>query len=224
MFKNKKLIIFDMDGTLIDSVPSLANAINYMLKKLGKNEFSEDIIRGWVGNGAQILVKRALVGSRDYKNFTISSELEKEALDIFLNYYGQNLNAKTTLYPGVLKTLKELKARGYLLSVATNKPHQFVGEMLEHFKINTFLDAFIGAGITKHKKPHPQMLLKLCEQFNCPPSLAVMVGDSQNDIISAKNANICSIGLTYGYNYDKSIKEYNPTVVFDNFEDILGVF
>jgi len=224
MFKDKRLIIFDMDGTLIDSVPSLANAINYMLRQLGKEETSLAEVRSWIGNGAQILVKRALVGSRDYEKFDIDSNLEQKALNILLDYYGKNLTKDIALYPGVKDTLRELKNRGYYLSVATNKPHEFVREILEYFNIDKFLDSFLGAGVVEHKKPHPAMLLKIIEDFKVDKKDSVMVGDSSSDIIAAKNANIDSIGLTYGYNYEKNIKELNPTVTFDNFSDILKVF
>ena len=224
MFKNKKLIIFDMDGTLIDSVPSLAYAINYMLRELGKSTFSADTIRNWVGNGAQVLVKRALVGSRDYEKFEIDKKLETKALDIFLKFYGKNLNEKTTLYPNVLETLAELKNRGYILTIATNKPHEFVEDMLKHFKLDRYLDSYLGAGVIENKKPHPDMLLKICEDFKLSPKDAVMVGDSSNDIIAANRANMDSIALTYGYNNNSNLKEFNPTIVFDSFADILKVF
>jgi len=224
MFKNKKLIIFDMDGTLIDSVPSLTFAINHMLSELNLPTYSDKRVREWVGNGAEVLVKRALVGSKEWKKFDIEEGLTQKALKILLDFYANNLNEKTTLYPNVLETLEELKNRDYKLVLATNKPHQFLKEILEHFKIDTFFTLYMGAGIVENKKPHPQMLLTICKKLDCDTKDTVMVGDSKSDILSAKNAGIDSIALTYGYNQGEDLSTLEPSAIFDNFNDLLKVF
>ena len=224
MFKDKELIIFDMDGTLIDSVPSLAYAINYMLRELKKSEYPEDTIRKWVGNGADILVKRALVGSKDYEGKDIDSNYFKKAKSIFLEFYGNNLNSKTTLYPRVKDSLEKLKNRGYTLALATNKPIEFVGDMLEYFNIKSYFTIYLGGGSVEYKKPHPQILLKILEELKVKADKSVMVGDSSSDILAAKAAKIDSIALTYGYNQGIDLKTLNPTIICDNFEEILELF
>ena len=222
MLKNKKLIIFDMDGTLIDSVPSLAFAINYMLKELNLKEYPENIIRTWVGNGADILVKRALAGDINYENSQIESSYFKKAKKIFLEFYGNNLNAKTTLYPNVLDTLKVLRSRGFTLALATNKPIEFVGDMLKHFHLDNFFEIYLGGGSVEHKKPHPQILLTILDKLNFEARDSIMVGDSKSDILAAKAANMNSIALTYGYNQGIDLSTLEPTYICENFKDILN--
>jgi phosphoglycolate phosphatase len=199
MFKSKELIIFDMDGTLIDSAPSLIYAINYTLQKLGLEQIDYEVGKSYIGKGSEILIKRALVKDINYQNHHIDSKLFKEAHRVFLEFYGANLNAKTTLYEGVLETLDALKKHKLKLALATNKPHQFVKDMLKYFQIDGYFDIFLGAGVVANKKPHPDILLECIKRVASTKDRAVMVGDSSNDIQAANRANIDSIFVTYGY-------------------------
>lgn len=220
MFKDKKLIIFDMDGTLIDSAPSLTYAVNHTLQALGKEPITINEAKSYIGNGATILMHRALVRDRDYQKYNLDPKYLQDALNSFLEFYGKNLNEKTTLYPNVIKTLRALKSKNIKLALATNKPHQFVQQMLEHFKIYEFFDTFIGSSDSIKRKPNPDILFECCKQTNINPKDSLMVGDSANDINAAKNANIDSIFVTYGYcNKPDSIA---PTIKIDNIEDILN--
>jgi len=215
---NKELIIFDMDGTLIDSAPSLAYAINLMLKEIGKEPLSLDRIREFIGKGAEILVKRSLLNCVDYENKNIDSELFNKAHKLLLDYYSKNLNTKTTLFDGAKETLKLLKD-SYKIALVTNKPQEFVGEILENFNIDSYFDYILGATNKIAKKPAPDMLLKTCQDLNINTKDAIMIGDSANDIIAAKSANIDTIAVSYGY-YSGDIKELNPTIVVDKLIDI----
>ena len=223
MFKDKELIIFDLDGTLIDSAPSLNKALNYMLKELNLEPISLQQTRDYIGNGSLILVKRALVKNKDYKKYNLDEELVKKAQELLLNYYKNNLVEDTTLYNGVKEGLEELAKRRYKLALATNKPHEFVKEILNSFDISKYFKIALGAGVVENKKPNPEILYHITNTLNISPSKAVMVGDSINDIKAAKNANIDSIGVRYGYS-DIDIKELKPTVVCDNFKEILQYF
>jgi phosphoglycolate phosphatase len=220
-FSNKKLIIFDLDGTLIDSSPDLALAVNHMLTTLKRNTFSTDTIHYWVGNGAETLVKRALSGSA-----TIDEKLDpllcKEALKIFLDFYAKNLAVATVTYPNVERTLKSLKERGYRLAIVTNKPFAFVEPILKELKLMEFFELILGGDSLEKKKPDPLPLLHLCSKLNVSVEESVMVGDSKNDIQAANACNMQSIGLTYGYNYGENISVHNPSTVFDDFADILN--
>ena len=222
-FENKELILFDLDGTLIDSVPDLANALNHTLKSLGKDSFDQDIIRRWVGNGAATLVKRGLSGE-----VTIDSDIDEklfsDALKIFLDYYSTNLANETILYPDVFDTLNELKNKGYRLAIITNKPFDFIKPILDTFNITDIFEDFIGGDSLDLKKPDPTPLLFMCDKLGVDIKNTVMVGDSKNDIIAANSANMDSIALTYGYNYSEDIKVHNPTIVFDHFRKIKEVF
>ncbi len=219
MFKNKKLIIFDLDGTLIDSAKSLAKALNFMLNSLGRTDFSEDTVRTWIGNGAQILVKRALTGKKDFNDEEIDDELFKKALDIFLDYYAQNLTKETSLYPKVKESLEKLKNSGYRLAIATNKPTKFIKPILEFFEIKELFELYLGGDSVSKKKPDPQMLIEVCKKAGINPDFAVMVGDSKNDSIAAEKAGIDFIAVTYGY---KDSTDFLGTkVTVDDFEKIL---
>ncbi len=222
-FINKKVIIFDLDGTLIDSAPDLALAINHMLKVLNRATFSEDIIRSWVGNGAEVLVKRALSSSFNIdKNLDV--DLYKDALGIFLDFYSQNLTVFTSTYPKVIPTLKTLKDAGYVLVIVTNKPYDFIEPILESLGLVSLFDFYLGGDSLKKKKPDPLPLIYVCQKLDVKVDECVMVGDSKNDILAAKSAKMQSIGLSYGYNYDEDIGYYEPDLVCDEFSSILKTF
>jgi len=219
-FSNKKVILFDLDGTLIDSAPDLAVAVNHMLHTINRATFSEDIIRFWVGNGAQVLVKRALSGQSEIDE-KLDPVLFEKALDIFLTFYAQNLAVTTATYPNVPTTLHMLKEVGYRLAIVTNKPFDFIEPILKGLSLEGVFELYLGGDSLAQKKPDPLPLLHVCEKLGVTVEQCVMVGDSRNDIFAANAANMQSIGLTYGYNYGEDIGVYNPDVVFDDFADIL---
>jgi phosphoglycolate phosphatase len=218
----KELILFDLDGTLIDSAPDLASAINFMLVSLGRESFSEATIDLWVGNGAATLVKRALSGEKKIDE-TIDSVLVESALSIFLEYYRENLCVKTTLYPEVKETLQTLQQSGCSMAIVTNKPILFVAPILKKLGIDSYFSLLLGGDSLSSKKPDPEPLLFSCEKLEFLVKKSVMVGDSKNDILAANAANMESIGVNYGYNYGEPISKYNPTIVVEKFEDILQV-
>lgn len=222
-WKEKKAIFFDLDGTLIDSVPDLALAVNEMLVQLGRKTFSEDTIRYWVGNGAQILVRRALLGERDIEGKQIDETFFEDALARFLSAYRKHLCEATRPYPHVPETLKTLKRRGYRLAIVTNKPEQFVSPILEGLGMADLFEAWLGGDSLPKKKPDPMPLLHLCETMDITVDDAVIVGDSKNDILAAKACGMDAIGVTYGYNYGEDIRIHEPSVVIEKFEELLNI-
>ena len=219
IFTNKKLIIFDLDGTLVDSVPDLALGVNIMLTTLGRKTFEEAVIRSWVGNGAQTLVKRALSGSALIDE-NLDKVLFEEALSVFLKAYKENLCVKTVLYPEVLSTLKTLKERGFILALVTNKPFEFIAPLLEGLGMRECFELCLGGDSLAVKKPDPLPLLHVCEKLGFSVEASIMVGDSKNDILAANSAKMQSIGVTYGYNYGEDIGVYSPDSVVNNFAEI----
>lgn len=220
-FLNKKAILFDLDGTLINSSPDLALAINHMLTKLGRETFSTDTIHYWVGNGAEMLVKRALSGQREVDP-ALDQHLVQEALPIFFESYSQNLVRDTYPYPHVPSTLQALRQHGYRLAIVTNKPYRFVQPILQALELDSYFEYHLGGDSLLEKKPNPLPLLHMCQELGIEVKESVMVGDSRNDILAAKACEMQSIGLTYGYNYGEDIATYHPEMVVDHFEDILS--
>lgn len=219
-FINKDVLLFDLDGTLIDSVPDLALSINQMLNELDLKPYPIETIRSWVGNGAEVLTKRALSGS-----INIAPDLEAayvdKALSIFLANYEQNVCVQTTLYPNVKCTLEALHHKGYRLVIVTNKPEQFVRPILKQLGLNDFFDMVVGGDSLPKRKPDPMQLNYVCDKLSVRPSACLMIGDSKNDIFAATAADIQSIGLTYGYNHDEDINSHGASVVLDDFADII---
>ena len=220
-FSNKELILFDLDGTLIDSAPDLAFAVNHMLTTLARPTFSEDIIRSWVGNGAGVLVKRGLSGKAEIDQ-NLDANLFEQSLQTFLSFYKDNLCINTQLYPSVRSCLKILKAQGYRLAIVTNKPFEFIAPILEGLQLNDLFEMVLGGDSLAKRKPDALPLLHVCQELNVSVEQCLMVGDSKNDILAAKAAKMDSIGLSYGYNYGEDIGLHKPEVVFDDFSDIVA--
>ena len=220
-FTDKKAVLFDLDGTLIDSAPDLALAINHMLTSIGREEISPAIIRSWVGNGASILVQRGLSGQTDIDE-NLDSELLEKSLAIFLDFYANNLCVDTVTYPHVRSSLKILKAKGYQLAIVTNKPYDFIQPILDGLELNGLFELLVGGDTLEKRKPDPLPLHYACEKLGVTVEQCVMVGDSKNDVLAANAANMQSIGLSYGYNYGEDINEHNPDISFDDFADIIA--
>ena len=216
-FGNKEVILFDLDGTLIDSAPDLADAVNATMERLGRKTYDESTVRGWVGNGATVLVKRALSGSREIDE-ELLDDVVQETLAIFMEAYRERLCERTVLYPGVSGTLEALRDLGCRMAVVTNKPSPFVEPILEKLGISSLFDLILGGEDLPRKKPDPLPLLTACGRMGTSVESAVMVGDSSNDILAAKRAGMQSIGVTYGYNYGEEITVCEPDAVVDRFD------
>ncbi len=209
-----KLIIFDFDGTLIDSAPDLVDSINEMLKELNLKEAPFDEAVKWIGNGSLKLVERAL----KYNGIDDKYFLEK-AHKNFKEKYKHSNAKKTILYPFAKELLDEL--RDYNLALVTNKPDEYIKPILQKFDIDVF--DFILGGDFEYKKPSPVPLLRALEYFNINPDEAIMIGDSKNDILAAKNAGIKSIALTHGYNQGVDINEFKPDFIVHSLKEIKDI-
>jgi len=219
---NKQLLIFDFDGTLIDSVPDLADATNTMLTTLGKDTYPIETIRNWIGNGSRLLVERALVGKVEVAEGELTVEETDHAEQIFFEAYKNLSGSKTVAYPDVDDGLKKLHAAGYTLALVTNKPIRFVPKILQSFGWQDLFSEVMGGDSLPVKKPDPAPLLHVCETLNFSVEQAVMIGDSRNDMLAGQNANMDTLGLSYGYNYGQDIRELNPTEAFDQFADLVA--
>jgi phosphoglycolate phosphatase len=216
------MIIFDFDGTLINSIPDLTLAANKMLSHYDFPHLTVEDVTPFIGNGARPLVRRVLEKSMPKQ--TITEELLTEALDIYVTAYSEVSCEKTFLYPGVFDTLKELQAKGYKMAICTNKPFRFIEPILDKLSLKEFFMEWIGEDSLPDKKPNAAPLVYLAEASQTAIKDCIMIGDSKNDILAAQHANMESIGVTYGYNYNENIADFNPTLVLDNFTDLQELF
>lgn len=217
-WKNIKAIAFDLDGTLIDSVPDLAAATQATLEELGLVSCSQEQVRGWVGNGAQVLMSRALSFALDRE---VESEELENAMPRFMHHYQVHLQQHSLLYPRVKESLAQLEKLGFPLAIVTNKPYKFTLPLLEAFGIRDHFSMILGGDSLAKMKPDPMPLTHILADWQLEQNELLMVGDSKNDILAAKAAGITSIGLTYGYNYGEDIGLSGPNAVCEQFSEIM---
>ncbi|HCP28503.1 phosphoglycolate phosphatase [Pseudomonas fulva] len=213
-----RLVMFDLDGTLVDSVPDLAAAVDRMLLELGRPAAGLDAVRHWVGNGAQVLVRRALAGDIDHAG--VDDALAEQALALFMDAYAESHDL-TVVYPGVQDTLRWLRKRGVEMALITNKPERFVGPLLDQMKLGSYFRWIIGGDTLAQKKPDPAALLFVMQMAGVTPQQALFVGDSRSDVLAAKAAGVQCVGLTYGYNHGRPIEEESPSLVIDDLRALL---
>lgn len=228
-------IAFDLDGTLIDSAPGLTAAVDNALYALELPMAGEERVITWIGNGADILMARALQWARQ-ERATLRAQQGKPCVDdtdipqeeqqrvlrgLFNGYYAQAAQSGSYLFPGIAETLHALHAQGLPLAVVTNKPSPFVAPILEDLAIARYFTVVIGGDDVQNKKPHPEPLLLAADKLSLTPGELLFVGDSRNDILAARAAGCYSVGLTYGYNYGEAIAHSNPDFVCDRFDDLL---
>jgi phosphoglycolate phosphatase len=189
-------LIFDLDGTLVDSLPDLHAALLRMLGELGGAPLDLEQVRGMVGDGVKVLVARVLAATG------FPEEALPGALARFMAIYESEPVARTRPYPGVAETLAELVGRGYRLGVCTNKPQRPTEAILAGLRLDRFFEAVIGGDRLPVRKPHPGHLLGVLDGLAAEPGAAVMIGDHANDIAVARNAGTAAILVRYGYGRD----------------------
>lgn len=217
-FTNIQAIAFDLDGTLIDSAPGLANAIDAALADLQLPMPGLERVTCWIGNGADIMTSRAL---RWALGDTPSDELLIQGRTLFDHHYMQTAETGSQLFPEVKATLEQLQEAGVPMAIVTNKPTPFVRPLLDAFQISDYFRLVIGGDDVPVKKPHPAALFMVLGQFGLLPAELLFVGDSRNDIQAGKASGVQTLGLTYGYNYGESIASSNPDRLASQFDQLL---
>ena len=212
-----KLIMIDVDGTLVDSVPDLAFCIDEMMQKLGLQKWGEDKVRHWVGNGVPKLVERALSGELEGRPI---KEVFDVAYPIFLDLYEDNNAQRSYLYDGVREGLDYLKSQEYQLGCVTNKSEQFTHPLLKALGILNDFKIIISGDTLAKRKPDPMPLLYCAEHFNLKPEECLMLGDSVSDVKAARAAGFDIICMSYGYNHGNDIADENPDLVIDSMSQL----
>lgn len=215
-----KLVVFDLDGTLLNSVPDLAKATDEAMQAMGRQGVTLEQVSCWIGNGADNLVMRALSQGME-RSADVTDEDIRTARQHFDHYYHIGGHQLSHLYPNVKKVLTALKQKSIHIALLTNKPSQFVPSILTKHGIAEFFDDVIGGDDFPVKKPDPFALNMLAEKYNLDKSQILMVGDSKNDIQAAKNAACLSFALTYGYNHGEPIQDAKPDFIADDLIDLL---
>lgn len=223
LFKGKlpQLVLFDLDGTLLDSVPDLALATDQMLQALGRPAAGEERVRSWVGNGAAMLVKRAVTGLQEPSDTELDHALFDQALQLFLDYYGKCCASKSQLYEGVMEFLQYLQADAVTMGLITNKPIGFTEPLLELFQLQQYFTIVLGGDSLEQKKPDPLPLNHAMQQLQVTPEQTLMVGDSRSDIHAARAAGCPVVAVSYGYNHGEPVSIYQPDRVVDNMLELI---
>lgn len=212
------MILIDVDGTLVDSVPDLAWCVNAMLAELGRPAHGEAAVRNWVGNGVERLVERALTGELDG---VPDPEDFRRAYPVFLELYARNTSQRSRLYPGVREALEQIRIAGYALGCVTNKAARFTEPLLADLGIAGYFSIIISGDTLPQKKPDPAPLLHAARFFGVQPEAALMIGDSVSDVKAARAAGFQIVCMSYGYNHGEDIHEAHPDAVVDRMTEIL---
>lgn len=220
MIKKPKMVLIDVDGTLVDSVPDLAFCVDEMMQQLDMPAHGEARVREWVGNGVERLVRRALVGQLEGEP---DEALFEEAYPIFMALYAENTSKRSLLYPGVEEGLAYLQQAGYKLGCVTNKAAQFTEPLLRDLGIYEVFGIVISGDTLARKKPDPLPLLHAAKFFGVLPAEALMIGDSVSDVKAARAAGFQILCMSYGYNHGVDIREAKPDVVIDSMTELAKV-
>lgn len=205
-------VIFDLDGTLLDTLEDLMDAVNYALRLYGMPERTLDEVRRFVGNGVRLLVERSVPDGAKNPKF-------EQVFDAFRGYYSVHCNDKTAPYTGILDLLRRLKERGYALAIVSNKLDSAVKELNEIY-FNGIVDVAVGEREGVARKPAPDMVETALKELGRKKETAVYVGDSEVDVLTAENAGLSCISVLWGFRDRKFLEERGAAVFADEPADV----
>jgi phosphoglycolate phosphatase len=211
------VFVFDLDGTLVDSLPDMLVAMNKLLADLGRPEATPDQICEWVGDGAAILVERALTALGGMPERPLG-----ELTAAYIAHYRGHAAHASKPYPGVVETLEQLAAAGHPMAVCTNKPHALAIELLEGLGMLPLFQAVLGGDSVPAKKPNPGHLTATLAALKAEGRKALMVGDTRNDVLSARGAGIPVVAVSFGYGKIDA-RDLGADAVIDDFTRLPGV-
>ena len=216
-----KLVIFDLDGTMIDSRLDLVHSVNAALRHIQRPELPDDVIASYVGDGAPILIQRALGGE------AVDDALVRKGLEFFLSYYREHKLDHTTVYPGIQEALAAIQNSGNgmprKMAVLSNKPVNPSRAIVESLGLGQYFSQVYGGNSFATKKPEPEGALKLVSEAGMQPTQAAIVGDSHVDIRTGRNAGLWTVAVTYGF-APHTLEVEEPDVVVDTPRELGKIF
>lgn len=215
-----RMILIDVDGTMVDSVPDLAYCVDELMKALDRPAHGEARVRNWVGNGVERLVRRALVGQLDGEP---PEEDFARAYPIFVELYAVNTSIRSRLYPGVREGIDWLKSQGYRLGCVTNKAARFTLPLLTDLGVRDDFELVVSGDTLPVKKPSPAPLLYAVQHFGVAAGESLMVGDSVSDVRAARAAGFQIVCVSYGYNHGVDVRTAHPDAVIDSLVELRGL-
>jgi phosphoglycolate phosphatase len=208
-----RALIFDLDGTLIDSKRDLIHSVNAVLEEMGRKELAEETISGYIGHGAPQLVARALGGGA-------TEDEIKRALQFFLGYYEEHKMDTTCAYPGVAEALAQLRRKDLPMAVLTNKPARISVRILDTLGLSSYFRAIYGGNSFETKKPDPLGANTILGEFRAAAQYAMVIGDSEVDVQTARNAGMMAAAVNYGFGiHDRTM--YPADVYLDSIRDLV---
>jgi phosphoglycolate phosphatase len=210
-----KLILCDLDGTLVDSAADIAIALNRALDDLGLAPVTDTQVRRWVGQGAMRLIHCVIDHGR------LDPALHPVLLNQFMNRYMAAVCEVSEVYPGVREFLAACHADGITLACVTNKPYQAARDLLAALDLLDDFQLLIGGDTLPHRKPHPEPLLHCLRHFEMSVEEALMVGDSRNDVDAAKAAQMKVVAVSYGYNHGEPVADTQPDWLVDSLASLI---
>lgn len=211
-----KAIIFDLDGTLLNTIDDLADSTNFVLTQFNYPQKTVNEINSFVGNGVEKLIERSIPEGKNNPDFS-------KCLNLFKMHYKDNMYNKTKPYPDISEMLINLKQNNYKTAVVSNKFDSAVKELSKKY-FNNLIDIAIGENEINgiRKKPAPDMVLKVLDELDCPRSQSLYVGDSEVDILTAKNSNIPCISITWGFKDKEFLIKNGAEILIDNPKELIN--
>ncbi|UXS01451.1 HAD family hydrolase [Agrobacterium tumefaciens] len=209
------LAIFDLDGTLVDTATDLVSSLNYTIAAAGLAPVTYNDLTHLVGQGARVMIKRAFA----LRETPLSEDEVEPLYERFIAHYKHEMPGESRPYPGIVETLESLAAAGITLAVCTNKTEVLALPLLEKLDLTKYFAAITCGDTFEYRKPDPRHILGTIAKAGGDPLRSVMVGDSINDILAARNAEVPSIGVTFGYT-DVPMSELDPTVIIDDYKTL----
>jgi len=209
------ILVFDLDGTLVDTAPDLLDSLNHCLRTVNVPDVVPEEIRRYVGFGSRVMIERAFAahGRR------VGAEELNALQGLFLEHYSAGMPGRSQPFPGVIETLTRFREAGFIAAVCTNKLEQLSRQLLDTLKISDRFEAICGSDTFAHRKPDPRHLLDTIAHAGGDPDRAIMIGDSRTDIDTAKAAGIPVVAVDFGYT-DRPVREFEPSIVISHFDEL----